>query len=65
MFEGQIFAESVIVALSTAHHFQIYKFQINFFVLYCFVKFLCILLFYFLCISLFFQVFMILEFKFD
>ena len=47
MFEGQLSAESVIVALSTAH-FQIYQFQINFFVLYCFVKFLCILLFLFL-----------------
>ena len=38
VFEGQIFTESVITALSTAQHEQIDQFQVNYLIsLYCIV----------------------------
>ena len=54
IIEGQFLAKSFLEALLTCWQSQICKFQIYSFVFYCFVNFLCILLFfYFLCISLF------------
>ena len=46
LYEGQFLAESFVETLKTC--WQICKFQIYSFVFYCFVNFLCILLFLFL-----------------
>ena len=61
IYEGQFLAKSFLEAfnLLTCWHSQICKFQINSFVVYCFVNFLCILLFLFL---MYFIVFMIFYF---
>ena len=48
IYEGQFLAESVLEALLTCWHSQICKFQMYSFVFYCFVNFLCILLFLFI-----------------
>ena len=59
VLEGQIFAESVTVALSSEHHYKLYQFQINFFVEYYFN--LCILLLYISCVFLCFSEFSIFQ----
>ena len=48
IYEGKFLAKSFLEALLTCWQSQICKFQIYSFVFYCFVNFLCILLFLFL-----------------
>ena len=64
-YEGQFLVESFLEAFLTYWHGQICKFQIYSFVFYCFVNFLCILLFLFLMNFIVFMIFYFLQFDLD